>query len=140
MTDHRPEVRCLSEYAHHKESCDIECLMADEHPSCTCGLMEALAALSAPPIEPVGVREALEEALAIANEPDGPVNHLTVYLRERETRIVNWKRKAQAALAASEQPVVVDEVEVSQLGFCSARLRDMGFTSSDRVRVQVWKA
>ena len=59
MTDHRLEVRCLSEYAHHKESCDIECLMADEHPSCTCGLMEALATLSAPPIEPVGIREAL---------------------------------------------------------------------------------
>ena len=66
----------------------------------------------APPIEPVGVREALEEALAIANEPDGPVNHLTVYLRERETRIVNWKRKAQAALAASEQPVVEEVVTV----------------------------
>ena len=39
------------------------------------------------------MRELLAEALAIANEPDG------VDLRVRETRIVNWKRQAQAALA-----------------------------------------
>ena len=36
------------------------------------------------------------------------------------------------------EPVVEEVVEVSQLGFCSARLRDMGLTSSDRIRVVGW--
>ena len=47
--------------------------------------------------------------------------------------------QAERALSAPPiEPVVEEVVEVSQLGFCSARLRDMGLTSSDRIRVVGW--
>ena len=89
--------------------------------------IKAATAIAAPPIEPVGVRAALQKAY---NFIDG-----SSALPKEETLEV----LEAAILAASEKPVVDEVREVSELGFCSARLRDMGLTSSNRVRVVVWR-
>ena len=107
MTDHRPGVRELVqsflESVALRLNSDHDQLYRDGYLGACYDLESILkeAALSAPPIEPVGVREVLEEALHLASD-----EHDEVFggdLRKRESAIIAWKRKAQAALAAKDR-------------------------------------
>ena len=94
----------LRAYVQHKESCDLECLMEDEHPSCTCGLMEALSTRHpAPPPRADGGLLTHEEFTAsldclIACYPDG--------CRYEYQRNI-WKQRLLAAYYATVTPAPV---------------------------------
>ena len=99
-----------------------------------------------------GVREALEQATKLlmvlyaafesaAAHPEAANKQEMEYWQpsRQAARIREQIDTNEAALSAPPiEPVVEEVVEVSQLGFCSARLRDMGLTSSDRIRVVGW--
>ena len=142
MTDHRPEVRealekalyCIEVQNMHSydEQPDVETAIANGY---WCKMaMDARstikAALSAPPIEPVGMRGAIDKALReVASDLDN-----------------RWCRNAHiiltAALAACEQPVVDEVVEVRYDSF-GRKLIQIIFgkqvNEGDRLRIVGWK-
>ena len=168
MTDHRPEVReCLKELMDcvvttyediatkelkpeyvgtHRVWCgDKSCWLYPGDVICEVDgalVAKARAALSAPPIEHPSLREALKatlHALNVIAYEKYPVREDESYDDALHRYCLKVYEKNKPSLAASPQPVVDEVVEVSQLGFCSARLRDMGLTSNSRLRVVGWR-
>ena len=86
---------------------------------------------TAPPIEPVGMRECLEEARLLI----GMMAHLPI----DTARIKQWDEQAQAALAATpvvEEVVTVDGVYCFKDVMASVLEKTK---AGDRVRVVVWR-
>ena len=131
MTDHRPEVRELekhslpmtaggkTEWRDYYLAPEVDALLAKLQ--------------SAPPIEPVGIREALEKLCEFV-KVNGVVHH--DYWHGANKLI----KKANAALAACPVPVVDEVMTVFDFVQCRYFLdKRSGLTEKDRVRVVVWR-
>ena len=106
MTDHRPEVRelldILDDYLHDiPPDADLH-----DYPTRMASLASALrawkAALSATPIEPVGVRAALEQLVAVAQDVCNADDRRDAGLGAYIIRLEEPIKHAQAALASCE--------------------------------------
>ena len=131
--DHRPEVRerkqllaAIDRYNKTHDYQELACWALNN------GLVLLdKAALAVPPIEPVGMRECLEEARLLI----GMMAHLPI----DTARIKQWDEQAQAALAATpvvEEVVTVDGVYCFKDVMASVLEKTK---AGDRVRVVVWR-